>query len=302
MCKWQLEQYHEKVKPVDDAPAIAPRRNSAGLRRDLELLELLGSPEAESSGGLGVVRVAELAGRDKGAVSRTLATLADSGLVSRDPVTQTYRLGYQLYALAARTLESRLVRASAPFLRRVVTATHETTHLCVLRGGSVLTLASELSEFAFRGLGWEGVSTAAWQTSSGRVLVSDWAEEDLRRWYAQHGHDEPVTSPVTPPLQNSAGTVSAPADVKSLVTDFESLLAEVSRIRRRGYATVDEEFEQGVVGVSAPVFDFRGNIIAAINVSAPKPRLGAHLDEAGALTARVAAELSAQLGAPARAK
>ena len=289
--------YGGPMNPAEMSSSAAPRRNSAGLRRDLELLEILGSPESESAGGLGVVRVAELAGRDKGGVSRTLATLADAGLVSRDTVTQSYRLGYQLYALAARTLESRLVRASAPFLRRVVTATHETTHLCVLRGGSVLTLASELSELAFRGLGWEGVSTAAWRTSSGRVLVSDWAEHDLRGWYALHGHDDPVTSPVTPLLQSSGGTSAALTDVMPVVTDFETLWAEVSRIRRRGYAIVDEEFEKGVVGVSAPVFDFRGTIIAAINVSAPKPRLGAHLDEAGMLTARVAAELSSQLGA-----
>ena len=292
--------YGGAMNPAEVSSSAAPRRNSAGLRRDLELLEILGSPESESAGGLGVVRVAELAGRDKGGVSRTLATLADAGLVSRDAVTQSYRLGYQLYALAARTLESRLVRASAPFLRRVVTATHETTHLCVLRGGNVLTLASELSEFAFRGLGWEGVSTAAWQTSSGRVLVSDWAEHDLRGWYALHGHDDPVTSPVTPLLQIAGVTSATLTDVVPLVIDFESLWTEVSIIRRRGYAIVDEEFEKGVVGVSAPVFDFRGTIIAAINVSAPKPRLGAHLDETGVLTARVAAELSAQLGAPPR--
>lgn len=246
-----------------------------------------------------MLRVAQLSGRDKGLVSRTLATLAEFGLVSRDEVTQNYRLGYQLYALAARTLESRLVRASVPYLRRVVTATHETTHLCVLRGGNVLTLASELSEYAFRGLGWEGVSTAAWRTSSGRVLVSDWAEDDLKRWYEAHGSDEPVTSPGAPVL---LGTAMAPAarenDGVPLVTDFESLKREVAHIRRRGYATVDEEFEKGVVGVSAPVFDFRRNIIAAINVSAPKTRLGTHLHEAGALAARVAAELSVQLGAP----
>jgi DNA-binding IclR family transcriptional regulator len=290
------------MTPVEESRAPGPRRNSAGLRRDLELLEVLGSPEAEAAGGLGVVRVAELAGRDKGAVSRTLATLADSGLVSRDPVTHSYRLGYQLYALAARTLESRLVRASIPYLRRVVTATHETTHLCVLRGGSVLTLASELSEYAFRGLGWEGVSTAAWQTSSGRVLVSDWAEDDLRRWYDLHGHDAPVTSPVTPLLLSSGLSTTPLTDAIPLVTDFDSLKAEIARIRKQGYATVDEEFEKGVVGVSAPVFDFRQNIIAAINVSAPKPRLGPHLAEAGALTARVAAELSAQLGAPQRSR
>lgn len=282
--------------------ANPPRRNSAGLRRDLELLEVLGSPEAETAGGLGVTRVAELAGRDKGAVSRTLATLADAGLVSRDPLTQGYRLGYQLYALAARTLESRLVRESLPYLRRVVAATHETTHLCVLRGGNVLTLASELSDFAFRGLGWEGVSSAAWQTSSGRVLISDWQESELRDWYETHGHDAAVTSPVTPLLALSNPAPDATAQVTPIVVDFDSLTSEIHKIHRNGFATVDEEFEKGVVGVSAPVRDFRGKIIAAINVSAPKTRLGGHLTEAGRLTARIADELSHQLGAVPRGR
>ena len=282
-------------------PKAVPRRNAAGLRRDLEILEILGSPESTAAEGLGVLRVAELSGRDKGLISRTLATLAEFGLVARDEYTQNYRLGYQLYALAARTLESHLVGTAAPYLRRMVTATHETTHLCVLRGGNVLTLASELSEYAFRGLGWQGVSTAAWRTSSGRVLVSNWADDDLRRWYDTHGRDDPVTSPVTPMLLRAdpADAAARENDGVPLVTDFESLKRQVALIRRQGYATVDEEFEKGVVGVSAPVFDFRGNIIAAINVSAPKTRMGGHLHEAGELAARVAAELSVQLGAPA---
>ncbi len=247
------------------------------------------------------MRIAELAGRDKGQVSRTLATLADAGLVARDSQSLTYRLGYQLYALAARTLESRLVREAAPFLRRVVTATHETVHLCVLRGENVLTLASELSEYAFRGIGWEGVSVAAWRTSSGRVLISDWHEDDLRRWYDLHGHDRPVTGPVSPVRQAEA--FAAPTvEGTPMITDFASLLHEVARIRQRGFATVDEEFELGVVGASAPVYDFRGNIVAAINLSAPKVRLGPHLDEVGGLLARVAGELSTHLGGTPRGR
>ncbi len=280
-------------------PSSAPRRNSAGLKRDLEILELLGSPESEQNGGLGVVRLAELVARDKGQVSRTLATLAESGLVARDPVTLTYRLGYQLYALAARTAESRLVRESAPFLRRVVGATHETTHLCVLRGGSVLTLSSELSEHAFRGIAWEGVSVAAWRTSAGRVLVSDWTDDAIREWYEVHGHDRTVVGPISPVMQASGGIEPA-AEGQPLITDYASLLAEVRRIRRRGFATVDEEFEMGVVGASAPVYDARGGIIAAINLSAPKARIGRHLDQVGGLVAEVASELSRHLGAPER--
>ncbi|WP_374947886.1 IclR family transcriptional regulator [Agreia sp.] len=275
----------------------SPRRNAAGLRRDLDLLEVLGSAEAEASGGLGVVRIAEIVGRDKGQVSRTLATLADAGMVARDQQTLGYRLGFQLYALAARTLESRLVREATPALRRVVTATHETAHLCVLRGDNVLTLSSELSEYAFRGIGWEGVSVAAWRTSSGRVLISDWDDDDLRGWYELHGHDGRVVSPVAP-REHVPGGIPLPAaeEGRPLVTSYPELNREIERIRRRGYATVDEEFELGVVGASAPVYDFRGSIVAAINVSAPKARLGVHLDEVGALIARVASELSTQLG------
>ncbi|MGG7465466.1 IclR family transcriptional regulator [Plantibacter sp. YIM 135347] len=278
-----------------------PRRNSAGLRRDLELLQVLGSPEAEQQDGLGVVRVAELVGRDKGIVSRSLATLAEAGLVDRDSVTHNYRLGYQLYALAARTLESRLVRQARSSLRKVVTATHETAHLCVLRGGSVLTLASEMSDYAYRGIGWEGVATAAWQTSSGRALISEWPEDDLREWYATHGHDNPVTGPAAAVVQGEMPSLTpTPARDKLIVTDFASLQAELARIRERGYAMVDEEFELGVVGVSAPIHDFRGRVVGAINVSAPKVRLGGQLNALGSLVARVAGELSQELGADPR--
>ncbi|WP_241981917.1 IclR family transcriptional regulator domain-containing protein [Cryobacterium ruanii] len=107
--------------------------------------------------------------------------------------------------------------------------------------------------------------------------------------------------PLSPLLirSDTADPTSRESQGVPLVTDFDSLMRELAHIRQRGYATVAEEFEKVVVGVSAPVFDFRRNIIAAINVSAPKTRLGTHLNEAGLLAARVAAELSVQLGAPA---
>ena len=285
----------------------APRRNASGLRRDLDLLEALTSSEARN--GLGVTRLAELTGRDKGQVSRTLATLDEAGFVERDAETLVYTLGSRIFSLAAQTAEARLVKMSAPYLRRVVAATHETTHLCALRGGSVLTLASEISEHAFRGLGWEGVRTSAWRTSSGRALMSDWNDEELGRWYHAHiadevertGHlasatdfaAEPVDQATSVPLMQAP----PPPPEKLRVTDLRSFLTEIHLVQQQGFATVDEEFEAGVVGVSAPVTDFRGKVVAAINISAPKSRLGTNLQRAGAYAAHVAAELSRALGA-----
>lgn len=278
-------------------PASQPRRNASGLARDLEIIELLGGPAAAENDGLGVVQVAQLTGRDKAVVSRSLATLADTGIIERDENTLSYRLGARLYALAARTSESRLVSESRAHLRRVALATRETTHLCVLRGGNVLTVLSELSPHEFRTIGWEGVTTAAWRTPSGRVLLSDWDRASLSRWYDEHGRDLPIVGPTDPVMARAGFSVlPAPPDDKAVVTDFSSLLDELARIRSRGYATLDEELELGVVGASAPVRDFNGRIIAAMNVSAPKARIGDRLQSLGKFVASAADELSRQLG------
>ena len=63
------------------------------LGRALDVLLALGDESATTNGGLGVVGVATLLGREKSQVSRTLKTLADRGLVDRDPDTLEYRLG-----------------------------------------------------------------------------------------------------------------------------------------------------------------------------------------------------------------
>lgn len=276
-------------------PTKAPRRNSSGLARDIEIIELLGSAEAVAASGLGVSRVAQLTGRDKAVVSRTLATLADAGLLDRDDSTLAYRLGSRLYALAALTAESRLVRESQPVLRRVAQRARETTHLCVLRGGNVLTIASELSPYEFRTTGWEGVTTAAWRTPSGRVLLSDWDDGALARWYDEHGQDQAIVGPVPPHIAGFSVLQSPPQD-KIVVSDLTSLRRELGHIRERGYALLDEELELGVVGASAPIRDFSGRVVAALNVSAPKSRIADRLDGLARFVALSARDLSATLG------
>jgi len=267
------------------------RTYGSGLIRDVELLEVLAKPEARA-GGLGVSRIAELAGRDKAQVSRALATLADAGLVTRDDDTKAYRPGWRLFALATRSTETHLAHMSAPFLRKVVAGLNETTHLCVLRGNKVLTLHSELASHAFRGIGWEGTSVDPYTTSAGRTLLSAWDNETLTRWWDHFPHQTTPTAAPSAIRENVADWPAAPR------VTLAGLLAHVDAIRKHGYASVDEEFEPGVVGVSAPVYGFRGDIIAAINVSAPKQRLGAHLDEAGRFTRSIADQMSAALGAP----
>jgi len=282
------------VSPTSATPG---RRNTSGLARDIDMLETLGSPEALRSGGLGVMRIAELTGREKTVTSRTLATLSDAGLVIRDPESLAYRLGHRLFALAARTAEATLVREARPHLRRIARHTGETTHLSVLRGGNVLTLVSELSSYEFRTAGWEGVTTAAWRTPSGRVLLSDCDDDELVAWYEQHGHDQPMVGPGrSDPPGSAFAVLEALPPERAVVNDLDDLRREVARIRDCGYAISDEELEVGVVAASAPVTDFTGRVVAAVNVSAPKARMPASLSMIGEFVAKATAPLSQHLG------
>lgn len=257
------------MAPTTDQP------NSAGLRRDLDILDVLASEECRRRGGLGVVRIAERLGRENSQVSRALRALAAAGMVERDPHTLDYRLGWRLYSYAARTYEALLVHVAAPFVRRLVATLHETGHLCVHRGNRVLTLWTEHAPGVLSAPTWNGVSVPVVSSSAGRVLLSDWDTATLRGWF-------------------SDADLAAAGPHPQIVT-VDGLITELARIRQRGYGVVRNEFEVGMISCSAPVRDHGGRVVAAVSVSAPTARLGAVLDKAGRLTARCAADISAAL-------
>lgn len=278
-------------------PPSQTRTNTAGLGRDIELLDLLASEASARAGGYGVTELARLTGRSKTVVSRALLTLASAGLAARDAETGRYTVGSRIFALAARTAEAQLVRLSRPVLRGLVRATRETSHLCVLAHGNVLTLASELSPHELRSAGWEGVTTAAWRTASGRVLMSDWDPASLRAWYEDHGRDESVIDRESFDREaNPFSLLDSPPQARSRVQDYPSLLAEIGRIRQNGCAVIDEEFEAGIIGVSAAVHDHTGRIVAALNVSGPRDRLGPNVETLSLIVRRAGIALSRTLG------
>ena len=247
----------------------------ADLRKELAILIVLGGEEAVEDGGLGVVRIAGLIGREKSQVSRALKTLAESGLVDRDPSTLHYRLGWRFFVLAARAGGQRLLSVAPPLLERLMKSLGETVHLSVLQGVEVLTVLSESPSHAVKAVGWSGRTVPVYCTSSGRALLFD--------------HDRDALSGFLSGVEFRELGPNTVRDVGELYEDLEAA-------RVRGYALVDEEFEFGLVGAAAPVRDFRGRIVAALNVSAPKFRLGERLEAAGEEVKSVADELSVLLG------
>jgi len=253
-------------------PTVAERETS--IRRGVETLLTLASDEAAAEGGLGVTRVARMLGREKTQVSRTLSTLAEYGLVDRDPDTRAYRLGWRIYAMAQMAGSRHLLDSARPLLAGLVARFGEGAHLSVLQGVEVVTVLSEQSPHAVRAVNWIGRSTPAYCTSAGKALLLDHTPEELEVLF--DGRPFVGTAPAT------AGTVG-------------ELAAAICGARERGYAVADEEMDAGLTAAAAPVRDGPGRIVAAINVSGPSFRVRSRLDEIGAGVAAAAAELSAAL-------
>lgn len=249
---------------------------SSWLVRDVALLERLADAEGAGEAGLGVSGLAELTGRDKSQVSRALGRLADAGLVERDTGTLQYRIGWRVFSLAARAAAGRLLAAAGSPMRALSTELGETVHLCVLDGAELITLRTEAPGHRYRATGWVGTRVPAHGTSAGRALLLDATPAEIERRFAD------VSFTRTGP--------------RARVQDPSSLAVAAAEARPAGYAIVDEEFEAGVAGVSAPIRDFRGAIVAALNVSAPADRLRPRLPAAGERTRAAADAVSRQLG------
>jgi DNA-binding IclR family transcriptional regulator len=252
------------------------REPSVAVRRAVALLSTLGSDEALHAGGLGVKRLSELTGNEISRVSRALEVLSESGLVDRDPDTRAYRLGWRFFGLAARAGQPRLRQAAATYVRRLTEEFEERAYLSVLDGGEVLTVMSESPPHTLQPTSWVGRSHPyVYSTSAGRALLFGHTDEELSALLGKAEFDPP-----------------GPNGPKSF-EDFAALLASE---RERGWALSDEEFEPGLLGVAAPVFDFDGRVVAALNLSGPKFRSGTALTAAGPRLVEVAAELSSALG------
>lgn len=244
------------------------------MRRAIAILDTLAAASSPGGRAPGVVEVARRIGREKTQVSRTLKLMAEAGLVERDPQTLGYRLGWRMCTLGAAAADQRLLALAPHVLRRLSGAVKERAHLSVRVGTDVLTVLSEGSTRAIEATEWVGRVTPVHNTSAGRVLLFDHDDEDVRVLLRDVRFD--------------AHARNAPRSV-------DDLLRRLREARHRGYAAIDEEFEEGHVATAAPVRGPHGRTIAAINVSAPRFRLGPRLDAASSQVLAAANHLSKQL-------
>lgn len=251
----------------------ASRETVQSVERALDLIEALAGKE------LGVTQLAERTGLVPSTVHRLLATLVARGYVSKTTGSGRYQLGFKLLQLANdrdHTL-SRLRKTVRPALESLQQATGETSNLVALDGTRVIYIDQVEGRHQVRMFTVVGESALAHTTASGKAIFAYGEPETVTSLYGE-GHPMERLTPRT-------------------LTTVEELQEDLERIRRRGYSIDNEEHEEGVSCVAAPVFDATGQAVAAISVSAPTARiLHAETSELGALLRRHASRISAELG------
>lgn len=200
-------------------------------------------------------RVSDLAqslGLAKSTVSRLLTTLAHEGFVVKDKKTGEYRLGLAVLTLGGiLTNELEIHKEASPVMNKLVTDTGETAHLSILDGLDTIYIHKEECNHPVRILTHLGRKNPAYCTSSGRVLLAF--------------HEKNIVEDVI--IQGLHAYTS------KTITDPDKLRKNLEVIRENGYAVSTEELTLGTRSVSAPIRDYTGKVVAAINVVGPIQRM-----------------------------
>lgn len=240
--------------------------------RALGILELL----AEGGAELGVTEIGRRLGVHKATASRLLATLAEHGLVERNPLSDKYRLGFGLVRLAGAAVGGLdLVQQARPTLRRLADRTGETVNLAVLDGDEVVNIDQVTGSREVVHVNWVGKRTPLHCTSNGKVLLAHLPQEERVRLLAR-------------PL---------PRLTAHTIVDPQALEEQLAEARGRGFAFTLEELEVGLNAVAAPVRGGDGSVVAAVSVAGPAYRVTAERIPMLGLATRLAAqEISRRMG------
>jgi len=159
-----------------------------------------------------------------------------------------------------------------------VAETGETAHVGVLRRGRTVSLTNVESPQTLRTPVTVGGVSPAHCTSLGKAILAFSPEAEIDEFIRTYGLK-----------RYTRRTITRPAAFKRALKS----------VREKGYAVDDEEFEDGLKCIGAPVRDYTTKVVAAISITGPATRLTE--DRMPALTScivKAAAELSAALGYP----
>lgn len=197
--------------------------------------------------------VAARTGLTRAGARRILLTLQTLGYVDSDG--KLFRLTPRILDLGFAYLSSQpLWNLAEPFMETLVEQVRESCSAAVLDGSDIVYVLRVPTHKIMRITLGVGSRLPAYCTSMGRMLLSALPEAELR--------------------QRLAATERT-AYTRHTVTDVQALADAIAQVRQQGWALVDQELEEGLISMAAPITDRSGQLIAALNISGQANRSSA---------------------------
>jgi len=197
--------------------------------------------------------VAAASGLTRAGARRILLTLQTLGYVSSDG--KHFSLTPRILDLGFAYLSSMPIWDRAePIMEALVQQMQESCSAAVLDATDIVYVLRVPTHKIMRISLGVGSRLPAYCTSMGRLLLADLDDDDVRE-------------------RLSASTREA--FTKHTVTDLDALFAKVMQARRQGWCLVNQELEEGLVSIAAPIVDRAGRAVAALNISGQANRTSA---------------------------
>jgi IclR family KDG regulon transcriptional repressor len=238
----------------------------------LEILALLRKEGRE----MNLAEISKATGSHKSSVQRLMTTLSYHGFVTRDEMTKRYSLGITLAEYGRIALNNLDIRQLAkPYLQALVDFSGETAVLAILNDTKMVMIDKREPLSQIRASPYIGMRFPATATSNGKALLA-WLPENR--------------------VSDIIQIEGLPAATKHSIVKQAVYRADLAASRERGYAIDREEFQEGVSGVSAPVFSPKGLVIATLSLAGPAFRMTEeNIRKYGEKCVELASQLTTQL-------
>lgn len=246
------------------------------LDRGLDLLAALAAGQGQT-----LTELAESTGQAVATVYRALVTLQSHGMVECEEPGQTWHVGAGSFRIGSAFLRrTKVVERARQQMDHLMRETGETANLGIEVQDEVLFLSQVETHEAIRAFFPPGTRGPMHVSGIGKALLAWFDPTKVQGILTRKG-----LAAYTPRSHDSA----------------DYLLADLARIRARGYAIDDQERAEGMRCIAAPIFNGHGEPIAGISVSGPAFRMPlSAADHLGTLVMRAADQVTRAIGGQAK--
>ncbi|PTT20019.1 IclR family transcriptional regulator [Acidovorax sp. HMWF029] len=258
-------------------PAKGPKPSDSYVQSFARGLEVIRSFSADTTAQT-LSEVAARTGLTRAGARRILLTLQTLGYVETDG--KLFRLTPRILDLGFAYLSSLPIwNLAEPVMEDLVEEVRESSSAAVLDGLDIVYVLRVPTHKIMRTTLGVGSRLPACWTSMGRVLLAGLPDDELQARLRSH------------PMERFTDHTT---------TDVDALIAHIHQARQQGWCLVNQELEEGLISIAAPLTSRTGQTVAALNISGQANRTSADMMQKTLLPTLLTAArtISRMMGAP----